>query len=140
MRNVWRVPMKRVLELGKYRLTDVLWWTRQEEVFEEIASIMEIPKADTSTPGWFPLRTKASKNILEKMTNDERRELEDVAEKLKSEGLPIDLQRKYVPYIAVRCRNAETPKLTFLRVLGLPKKNGIPDYRQVRKRITWKWG
>jgi hypothetical protein len=99
------VPMNRVLQLGKYRLTDVLWWTRQEEVFKEITLIMKIPIANTSTPGWFPLRTKASKNIFKRMTDNERRELEDIAEKLKSECLPRDLHRKYVLNIVDGHRN-----------------------------------
>jgi len=63
-------------------------------VFREIASLMQIDSADTNTPGWFQLRTKASKNILDAMTDDERREIEAEAEQMQSEGLPRDVQRK----------------------------------------------
>jgi hypothetical protein len=78
----------------RYRLTDYLWWTRQEDVFKEIASILNIETADTHTPGWFQLRTKASKNILNEMAEDERKVLEDEADRMQKEGLPPDIQRK----------------------------------------------
>jgi hypothetical protein len=75
-------------------LTDILWWTRQDEVFEEIANLMGLESANTNTIGWFPLRTKASKNILDRMTEEERGMLETEAERLQKEGLPPDVQRK----------------------------------------------
>ena len=84
---------------GRYRLTDILWWTRQEDVFEEIAKILHLPTADTSTPGWFQLRTKASKNILNNMSQEEREVIEAEAARLQKEGLPQDVQRQYVPII-----------------------------------------
>jgi hypothetical protein len=95
LRNVWRVRRNRQMKPGsRYRLTDILWWTRQTDVFNEIANILNIDSADTNTPGWFQLRTKASKNILDKMTEDERKILEDDAQRMQKEGLPPDVQRK----------------------------------------------
>jgi predicted phosphoribosyltransferase len=85
---------------NRYRLTDILWWTRQEDVFEEIALILDLDTADTSTPGWFQLRTKASKNILDKMSVSERDEIECEAERMQKEGLPRDVQRRYVVIVA----------------------------------------
>jgi hypothetical protein len=78
----------------RYRLTDILWWTRQEDVFKEIASILDLDNANTNTPGWFQLRTKASKNILNAMSVEERNILEDDAERMQKEGLPRDVQRR----------------------------------------------
>jgi hypothetical protein len=78
----------------RYRLTDILWWTRQEKVFEEIASILDITTANTSTPGWFQLRMKASKQIILSMSDDERKVLEDEADRMEREGLPQDVQRR----------------------------------------------
>ncbi|KAF8801933.1 hypothetical protein BYT27DRAFT_7113986 [Phlegmacium glaucopus] len=93
LRNVWRPTKKFALTKGnRYRLTDVLWWTRQASVFKEIASIMNLDSADTNTPGWFPYRTIAAKNLLDNMTDVERAKLIDEAGKLVSEGLPADLQ------------------------------------------------
>jgi hypothetical protein len=95
LRNVWRVKKKEVVNPGaRYRLTDVVWWTRREDIFKEIASILKLDSANTNTPGWFQLRTKASKNILNAMTEDERDALEKEAERMQREGLPPDVQRE----------------------------------------------
>ena len=94
LRNVWRTKTKPVMKQGRYRLTDILWYTRQEEVFREIASIMQLESADTYTPGWFHNRTAASKNIINAMSEEERNKLEDEAEKMWIDGLPADVQRK----------------------------------------------
>lgn len=83
--------------MSRYRLTDILWWTREEEVFKEIASMLEIESANTFTPGWFQLRTKACKNILNEMNEEERKELEDEADRMQREGLPHEVQRRCVP-------------------------------------------
>jgi len=95
LRNVWRVKRNIPAKPGsRYRLTDVLWWTREEKVFEEIASILNLESANTRTPGWFQLRTKASKRILDSMSEDERNVLENEADRMRKEGLPQDVQRK----------------------------------------------
>lgn len=84
-----------VPNLGRrYRLNDILWWTQQKEVFREIASILDLDFADANTPGWFQLRTKASKNILDAMNENERNAIEDEADRMQREGLPQDVQRK----------------------------------------------
>ena len=62
--------------------------------------MMNIEEANKSTPGWFMLRTKASKNIIESMTEEQRKELEDEADRLQREGFPQDVQQRYVRCIA----------------------------------------
>ena len=105
LRNVWRVWKTPVGKPGcRYRLTDILWWTRQDRVFEEIASIMGLDRADTRTPGWFTLRTKASKNIILAMTEDEKKVLEDESDLMEKEGLPQEVQRRCVDECAGHCR------------------------------------
>jgi hypothetical protein len=84
-----------VLKTSKYRLTDILWYTNQEQVFREIAVIMELESANTYTPGWFKHRTQASKNIIDAMSDSEKKILEDEAERMWVEGLPVDVQKKY---------------------------------------------
>ena len=79
---------------SRYRLTDVLWWTRPKDVFKEIATILGLDTADTKTPGWFQLCTKASKNIINSMTNEDRNKLENVADQLQKDGFPEELQRR----------------------------------------------
>jgi hypothetical protein len=39
---------------------------------KEIASIMEVEDIDMNMPGWFTHRTKAAKNILDKMSQEEK--------------------------------------------------------------------
>jgi hypothetical protein len=55
---------------------------------------MGLDRADTHTPGWFTLRTKASKNIILAMTEDEKKVLEDESDLMEKEGLPQDVQRR----------------------------------------------
>jgi len=89
------VPKKIPLIPGQnYRLGDVLWWTRQKDVFVEIAAMKGLESADTNTPGWFTLRQTAEKNILDRMTEGERNDLRGEAERMAREGLPKDIQRK----------------------------------------------
>lgn len=96
MRNTWRIKKKtpQLIQGNKYRGTDLLWWTRQKDVYAEIASIMELPTANSNTPGWFEHRMAASKNILDTMTVEEKTKFEDDAERYRVEGLPKDVQRK----------------------------------------------
>ena len=79
---------------SRYRLTDILWWTQRERVFEKIASILKLVSVDTTTPGWFQLRTHASKKILDAMSDEEREKFEDEAERMHKEGLPPSVQRR----------------------------------------------
>lgn len=95
IRNVWRIKKTDTrYETPKYRLTDVLWWTRPEDVFQEIALIMGIESADSHTKGWFELRTTASKQLINKMRDAEKRKLQDEADQMWSMGLPEELKRK----------------------------------------------
>jgi hypothetical protein len=55
---------------------------------------MNIDSATTSTEGWFKYRTKASKNLIDKMTNPEKIRLQEEAHRLAVEGLPEKIQRK----------------------------------------------
>lgn len=77
-----------------YRLGDVLWWTRQKDVFREIAVMKGLESADSNTPGWFTLRRTAEKNILKRMTEAETIILRGEAERMATGGLPKDIQRK----------------------------------------------
>lgn len=55
---------------------------------------MKIESATTSSEGWFKHRTKASKNLINKMTNAEKVRLQEEAHRLGIEGLPEKIQRK----------------------------------------------
>ena len=51
------------------------------------------------TPGWFKYRTQALKNIIDAMSDDERKILEDGAERMWVKGLLVDVQKKCVPML-----------------------------------------
>ena len=70
-------------------------------MFKEIASILNIESADTHTPGWFQLRTKASKNVINAMAEDERKDLEIAADRMQKDGMPPDIQRRYVSVLLI---------------------------------------
>jgi len=55
---------------------------------------MGTQNVNTNTPGWFQLRTVATKNILENMTEGRKQELRKKAEEMSERGLPDDIQRK----------------------------------------------
>jgi hypothetical protein len=75
-------------------LTDVLWWTREKEIFKEIGAIMGLDHVDRFTHGWFPHRNTASKNILDNMTDSEKTAIRKKAEDFAANGLPESIKRK----------------------------------------------
>jgi hypothetical protein len=60
----------------------------------EVAEVMGLEYANTNTPGWFPYRTTATKNILDNMSDARKNKLQMEAEKFAKIGLPADVQRK----------------------------------------------
>jgi hypothetical protein len=115
----------------QYRLTDVLWWTRQADVLNEIASIMDVESVTTSTEGWFKHRTTASKNIIDKMTEAERAKLQEEERFLSMKGLPEHVQRKWD--LKFHCRKYADS------FVELPKTNGILGSRTRQARHTKRW-
>jgi len=55
---------------------------------------MGVELANSNTPGWFSLRRTAEKNILDGMTDIEKDKLQEEANQMAAEGLPIEVQRK----------------------------------------------
>ena len=80
--------------IKQYRLGDILWWLQRDDVMKEIATLMGEGSIDTNTTGWFPLRTQASKNILDRMTDAEKAELRKKGEEMARNGKPKEIQRK----------------------------------------------
>lgn len=64
----------------------------RDEVFAEIATLLGVPKADVSTPGWFGQRMKALGNILAQKTEQELMEFDREVAKIAEEGYPLDQQ------------------------------------------------
>ena len=53
---------------------------------------MGLNSANANTPGWFDYRTSASKNIIAKMTREEKKKLRHDRDKIASEleGLSVE--------------------------------------------------
>lgn len=97
VRNTWRVTkLNRDGQFKQYKLTELVWRKDRDQVFEEIAKLMGIDSADTTTEGWFQHRTKACKNILNGMTDAERNTLHQEAEDLAERGWSEDYRRRWV--------------------------------------------
>ena len=103
-RNTWRLPKPTTsapkLQIN-VKLTQALWLTREKDVHAEIASLLGVPEATTTTPGWFRARMTAMGNIIARMSSEEKAALEKERERISREGHPEPLRRKYV-----RCRPA----------------------------------
>ena len=103
MRNTWRKQKTTSDSDKQYRLTNVLWWTNQENVMKEVAVLMDLAYVDTNTPGWFKHCTAAAKSIIDNMPEVEKRELQMKAQELAEKGFPPELQRNWVfPVVAGR--------------------------------------
>lgn len=76
--------------------SDVLWHLHQPRVFQAIASLLGVKEATTSTPGWFGKRSKATRNVLNEMTADELAAVDADVKRIKNEGYPDEIKRRYV--------------------------------------------
>lgn len=95
IRNTWRPAKQTAKAKGKqYKISDVLWWERKDDVLDEVSKLMGKESADTNTKGWFELRMKASQNILNNMTEEEKNKLRKKGEEMGEEGFSEELRRK----------------------------------------------
>lgn len=96
IRNNWRLGKETSAEsvAMKVKRTDVVWLQHREMVFEEIASLLGIQTADTTTPGWFGKRLPAIANIIDRMTRQQRQELDDEVSRMSREGYPEETRRR----------------------------------------------
>lgn len=64
----------------------MVWKTRQEEVWTEIAKLLGVESANTRTTGWFETRMVAVHNIIARMTAEENAELDEEVARMSKEG------------------------------------------------------
>jgi hypothetical protein len=76
--------------------SDVFWNLHREEVLKEIGNIMGLDQVTTMTPLWFSHRLSAIRNIIERMSDAEKEQLQAEVEEINSKGYPEEVKRKYV--------------------------------------------
>ena len=69
-----------------------MWAERREAVEEELKSMLNVTSIDWSYCQVFEKRVTACKNVLNRMTIQERAEHDAVVEKWKNQGNPENLQ------------------------------------------------
>lgn len=91
-------PMARKSNNFHVRLTEIVWKIRRQDVMEEIARLLgvEVANVSTSTAEWFTTRTTATKNVLEKMTPEDRAELLREKERIENQGYSEEYQQRCV--------------------------------------------
>ena len=96
MQNTWRSPkMSKTQSAGlPIKRSELLWLTRKDEVFVEIAELLGVESADTTTPNWFHKRMVAIGNILERMTEEEQAELDEQGAKIAQRGYSEEQRRR----------------------------------------------
>ena len=96
MQNTWRKPKaaENPRMVLKVKPIEVLWQTRQEDVFAEIAKLLGVPSANTNTEGWFSKRMQALKNILRTMSDEEAEELEREQKRIGTQGYPEHIKQE----------------------------------------------
>jgi hypothetical protein len=77
----------------KIRAIDFVWETRRDAVEEELKALLGVAKLDRRDPRYFQQRNAAAKLALEKMSVEERAEVELGLETRRAEGNPETVQR-----------------------------------------------
>ncbi|KAF8958980.1 hypothetical protein BDZ97DRAFT_1923291 [Flammula alnicola] len=73
--------------------SEVMWYLHPEEVMKEVASLLGVEEATTTTTGWFQERLPAIANILARMSPTEKAEFEAEVAKMAKEGYPEETKR-----------------------------------------------
>ena len=78
----------------KVKKSEVFWNLHQEDVLQEIAHLLGAEQADTTTPGWFPKRLPAIRNIIQGMSPEELAQLDVDVERINKKGYPDEVKKK----------------------------------------------
>ncbi|KAF8964536.1 hypothetical protein BDZ97DRAFT_1918970 [Flammula alnicola] len=79
--------------LDRVKKSEVMWYLHPEEVMKEVASLLGVEEATTTTTGWFQMRLPAIANILARMTPTEKAQFDAEVENMAKEGYPEETKR-----------------------------------------------
>jgi len=77
----------------RVRALDLFWETRRDAVEEELKTLLGVEQLDNKDPRCFQQRNAAAKLALEKMSVEERAEMDLAVETRRAEGNPEQVQR-----------------------------------------------
>jgi hypothetical protein len=95
VRNNWR-PNVNATQFNpniKIRAIDYVWETQRDAVEEELKILLGVDELDHKDPRCFQQRNAAAKLALEKMSVEEKAEVELGLETRRAEGNPESVQR-----------------------------------------------
>jgi hypothetical protein len=95
VRNNWRpnTNASQSNPILKIRAIDYVWDTHRNAVEEELKTLLGVEELDCKDPRYFQQRNAAAKLALEKMSVEERAEIELGLETRRAEGHPENVQR-----------------------------------------------
>ena len=79
----------------KIRAIDFMWETRKDAVEEELKMLLGVEELDHSDPQCFQQCNAAAKLALERLSIEEKAEVEVALERRRAEGNPEKIQRLY---------------------------------------------
>jgi hypothetical protein len=82
----------------KVRAINYVWETRRDAVEDELKNLLGVDELDHKDPRCFQQRNAAAKLALEKMSVEEKAEIELGLETRRAEGNPENVQRLYVHF------------------------------------------
>ena len=131
IQNTWRssrLSKPQSALLTKTKRNEVVWRLWPERVWAEMSSLLGVEKVDTMTPGWLAKHLTALKNVKDRLTTSEIKELEAERDRLAVQGNSEEKKRRLV-LIRGRCR-------VFTQSCRLAEKNWM---RQLNKDSKTHW-
>ncbi|KAM6500775.1 hypothetical protein JOM56_003789 [Amanita muscaria] len=94
--NNWQVRKGIARKSNGFRVkrSNAIWMLYEDRVWEEIASLLGVEEANSSTLGWFGMRIRALQNIHRKMSEAEKAKVDEEVEKMSRKGYPDEVKRR----------------------------------------------
>ena len=146
IRNTWRPNNTANSKEKQYKITDLLWWERKEEIMDEILNLMGREYTNTKTKGWFQLlhrtfwikwQMKTNKNYVGEVWKDKKCRMYDCWRSCNESKFSCS---HHMPGIVQCWVYAGMPWSSFCGArTDFLKKSGNPDLTRLPKRIITGW-